>query len=69
VILLPMKRNKEVQEFLPPQSGRQGRDVGGMFGSVAKIGDARQLQIAPTFAWTSRAPRSSDTRSGPVVET
>jgi preprotein translocase subunit YajC len=72
VILLPMKRKqKKVQEFLDGlKVGDKVVTSGGMFGSVAKIGDSSiQLQIAPNVRVDiSRAAVVGYQGQSPVVE-
>jgi preprotein translocase subunit YajC len=72
VILLPMKRKqKKVQEFLDGlKVGDKVVTSGGIFGSVAKIGDASiQLQIAPNVRVDiSRAAVVGYQGQSPVVE-
>ena len=72
VILLPMKRKqKKVQEFLDAlKVGDKVVTTGGLFGSIAKIGDpAVQLQIAPNVrVEISRAAIVGYQGQAPVVE-
>ena len=72
VILLPMKRKqKKVQEFLDGlKVGDKVVTSGGLFGSIAKIGDASiQLQIAPNVRVDmSRAAIVGYQGQTPVVE-
>jgi preprotein translocase subunit YajC len=72
VILLPMKRKqKKVQEFLDGlKVGDKVVTSGGLFGSIAKIGDASvQLQIAPNVRVDiSRAAIVGYQGQAPVVE-
>jgi preprotein translocase subunit YajC len=72
VILLPMKkRQKKVQEFLAAlKVGDKVVTSGGIFGSIAKIGDdAVQLQIAPNVRVdVSRAAIVGYQGQAPVVE-
>ena len=73
VILLPMKnRQKKVQDFLAAlKVGDKIVTSGGLFGSIAKIGDdAVQLQIAPNVRVDiSRAAIVGYQGQAPVVET
>jgi preprotein translocase subunit YajC len=72
VILLPMKRKqKKVQEFLDGlKVGDKVVTSGGLFGSIAKIGDTSiQLQIAPNVRVDmSRAAVVGYQGQTPVVE-
>src|SRR5262245_3078584 len=72
VILLPMKRRqKKVQEFLDGlKVGDKVVTTGGIFGSIAKLGDASiQLQIAPNVRVDiSRAAVVGYQGQAPVVE-
>jgi len=72
VILLPMKkRQKKVQEFLAAlKVGDKVVTSGGLFGSIAKIGDdAVSLQIAPNVRVDiSRAAIVGYQGQAPVVE-
>lgn len=72
VILLPMKRRqKKVQAFLDAlKVGDKVVTSGGLFGSVAKIGDtAIQLQIAPNVRVdVSRAAIVGYQGQAPVVD-
>jgi preprotein translocase subunit YajC len=72
VILLPMKRKqKKVQEFLDGlKVGDKVVTSGGLFGSIAKLGDASvQLQIAPNVRVDiSRAAIVGYQGQAPVVE-
>src|SRR5262245_40160161 len=72
VIWLPMKRKqKKVQEFLEGlKVGDKVVTSGGIFGSIAKIGDASiQLQIAPNVRVDiSRAAVVGYQGQAPVVE-
>lgn len=73
VILLPMKnRQKKVQEFLSGlKAGDKVVTTGGIFGSIAKIGDdSIQLQIAPNVRVdVARAAIVGYQGQPPVVET
>jgi preprotein translocase subunit YajC len=73
VILLPMKkRQKKVEEFLAAlKVGDKVVTSGGLFGSIAKIGDdAVQLQIAPNVRVDiSRAAIVGYQGQAPVVDT
>ena len=72
VILLPMKRKqKKVQEFLDGlKVGDKVVTSGGLFGSIAKLGDASvQLQVAPNVRVDiSRAAIVGYQGQAPVVE-
>ena len=72
VILLPMKRKqKKIQEFLDSlKVGDKVVTSGGLFGSIAKLGDASvQLQIAPNVRVDiSRAAIVGYQGQAPVVE-
>jgi preprotein translocase subunit YajC len=72
VILLPMKnRQKKVEAFLSSlKVGDKVVTTGGLFGSIAKIGDdAVQLQIAPNVRVDiSRAAIVGYQGQAPVVE-
>ena len=72
VILLPMKRKqKKVQEFLDGlKVGDKVVTSGGLFGSIAKIGDTSiQLQVAPNVRVDmSRAAVVGYQGQAPVVE-
>jgi preprotein translocase subunit YajC len=62
VILLPMKnRQKKVQEFLTAlKVGDKVVTSGGLFGSIAKLGDdAVQCRLPKMYGWIFPGPRSS----------